>query len=184
MYIDSREELFLFLNHEADVNIRTNKGYNILMRLFIPTYEFSKSNLPFLNLDFEEKDVWVKNLITSGININARDINGKNSLMHAIINEKSYNNWDSIKTLINNGVNINAQDEEGKTALMHIILNTGEDYEKILPSESKSLINYFLDNGADANITDKDNKKAVDYARENKYLNDTEVIWRLNDLSY
>jgi hypothetical protein len=99
--------------------------------------------------------------------------------MHAVINNNfPYENWKPIETLINNSININAQDEKVKKALMHIILNTDKDYAKILPSENKNLITYFLDNGTDANITDEDNKKAINYARKNKYLNDTEVFWR------
>jgi hypothetical protein len=63
MYVDSKEEFFLFLNNEANVNIRTNKRYNFLMKLFVPSYEFSKSNSPFLNLASEKKEVWVRNLV-------------------------------------------------------------------------------------------------------------------------
>ena len=65
----------------------------------------------------------VKELLSEGANVNAKDSNGKTALMYAA--EKGY--LDIVKLLVNGGANIHAKDSKGKTAIMYALDNKHKD---------------------------------------------------------
>ena len=68
--------------------------------------------------------------------------------------------YDLIDCLVKGGIDVNAQNKDGRTVLM-----------KAVKRDDDKLIKQLLDLGADVDIVDKTNRKAIDYAKDEvKYL--------------
>lgn len=78
-------------------------------------------------------------------------------------------------TLLKHGAKLNDRSAEGATPLM---LAAGWN------PNACEIIDVLLDCDADATAKDKEGRMAVDYAKNNPALADTETFWRLNNLSY
>ena len=78
-------------------------------------------------------------------------------------------------TLLKHGAGLNDRSAEGATPLM---LAAG------LNPNAVDIVEVLLDCGANAGAKDKEGRTAIDYAKNNPALTDTETFWRLNNASY
>lgn len=78
-------------------------------------------------------------------------------------------------TLLKHGAGLNDRSAEGATPLM---LAAGWN------PNAREIVEVLLDCDADATAKDKEGRTAIDYAKNNPALADTETFWRLNNLSY
>ncbi|WP_339236234.1 stalk domain-containing protein [Paenibacillus sp. FSL R5-0517] len=93
-------------------------------------------------------------LNNGSLGVNAQDSsNGGNTLLMYVIEE---NNYEAYKAIKRNALNVDVQRDDGKTALMLTIINKNDFYF----GEMTSL-------KADAALTDKTGKQAIDYADDN-----------------
>ncbi len=86
----------------------------------------------------------LKRLLKAGVNVNAKDNQGRTALMHATHPE-------SIQLLIDAGADLNAKDDQGRTPLMY---NSALNYR----FESQALM---IDAGADLNAKDAQGRTAL-----------------------
>ena len=82
---------------------------------------------------------------------------------------------DNISLLLSMGFDINEQSDSGITPLMYAC-------QSIIPVPGR--IKFLLDNGADPTLVDSQFKSALDYARENNRIYNTDEYWLLNDAYY
>lgn len=92
-------------------------------------------------------------LVAHGANVNAKDNDGKSVLLRAA--SSVVDQADVVTALLEHGADINARDNDGMTALMRA------SYVMANPKVAAVL----LAHGADPNLTDKDGKTALMYAR-------------------
>lgn len=59
----------------------------------------------------------VNQLLIEGVDVNAKDSDGKTALIHAAIEGQI----DIVKVLLENGAYVNAKDNDGKTTLIHVV---------------------------------------------------------------
>ena len=108
-------------------------------------------------------------LAEAGADVNARDGNGVTPLMSAV----SYNsNPEIITALVNAGADVNARNNQGSTPLMFA---AGRN-------SNPEVIKTLLALGADPRLKERfsSGNMAIDYARENENLKNTDVISLLN----
>ncbi|MBC7218398.1 MAG: hypothetical protein H5U36_09785 [Candidatus Caldatribacterium sp.] len=79
-----------------------------------------------------------------------------------------------VQRAIEEGVDVNARDKSGATLLMWAAML----------NENPEVVRVLLEAGADATLTNSLGKKAIDYARENPALKDTDVFWELYNRSF
>jgi uncharacterized protein len=111
-------------------------------------------------------------LLKAGADLNARDLNYGSTALHWAA---TYNtNPDVVSALLQAGADVNAR-------------NTREDMTPLIWAAVKNsnpeIIHRLLEAGADATIRGKDGKSALDYARENEKLKDTDAIRELEEAS-
>lgn len=102
---------FVKLDHSdiphSDFNIRTKRGHTMLVQAVFqngrPTHEYYISN--------DE----IKEMITSGSDVNLQDNDGRTALIWAISGKATTT---TIKLLLDAGANLNTQDKFGNTALI------------------------------------------------------------------
>lgn len=82
---------------------------------------------------------------------------------------------ETVTTLLELGARVSDRAEFGITPLM---LAAGWN------PNACEIVEVLLDCDADATAKDKEGSMAVDYAKNNPALADTETFWRLNNLSY
>lgn len=112
----------------------------------------------------------VKEWIQTGSGVNARDEEGSTPLMIAASNT---DNPEVINVLINAGAEVNARTEIGVTPLIGAAaLNNNPEVIKVL-----------LASGADATLN-TGGIKAIDFAKKNEALKDTDAYWQLNEASF
>lgn len=147
----------------------------------------------------------VQRAIEEGVDVNARDKSGATLLMWAA----AYNgNPEVLKVLLEAGAEVDARSSEGMTPLMYaamlnqnpeiirVLLEAGADVNArdndgwtplmwaAMLNENPEVVRVLLEAGADATLTNSLGKKAIDYARENPALKDTEVFWELCKRSF
>jgi ankyrin repeat protein len=110
-------------------------------------------------------------LIEQGADIEARDQSGRTALMYAA---GFANNPETVLLLLDKGADIEATDNEGRTPLILAALK----------SPSPVFVSQLLQYGADAHVTDNHGKKAIDYAKENVNLKNTEAYRILHKKSF
>ncbi|MCL1875951.1 MAG: ankyrin repeat domain-containing protein [Synergistaceae bacterium] len=119
----------------------------------------------------------VKALINAGADVNARSNNGFSPLMNAAIGSMSSS--EVITTLIKAGAKVNVKDEYGMTPLIFAAKKViGPEFEL-----NPEVITILLNAGADPKVRDSSRKMAIDYAKENEKLKNTDVFWNLNDMT-
>jgi ankyrin repeat protein len=112
-----------------------------------------------------------KALIDAGAYVNASGIGGGTPLMSAaLINS----NPEVITILVNAGADIEAKTTDGETALIAAAMKC----------QNPEVITILLNLGADPNVKDNSGKKAIDYAKDNEKLKNTDAFWALNDASF
>jgi ankyrin repeat protein len=176
----------VLLKHGADVNVRDNGGITALMH----AARNSDSHPDVMTL-----------LLESGADISARDGETLSALMHAA----RYNaNPDAISLLIESGAEINATTRAGRSTetrllekspvLAKALADIGQEIDRdkggvtalmlaARYNRNSEVINALLDNSADARIKDNEGRRAIDYAAQNKNLDDTDALSRLKKLS-
>jgi ankyrin repeat protein len=84
-------------------------------------------------------------------------------------------NPDVLTTLIEAGADVNARDIDGWTPLIMAAKNW---------RNPTGMITALLNAGADAKVKDKAGKMAINYAKENERLSDTDALRALQNASY
>ena len=111
-------------------------------------------------------------LLDAGAEVDARNKYGWTPLHYAAENSKTPA---IVTALLDAGAEVNARDEVlGSTPLHHAAMS----------STTPAIVTALLKAGADARAVDKDGRKPLDYARDNKALAGSDAFWRLNDASY
>ena len=100
---------------------------------------------------FQGMDRVIEELLKSGVDVNAQDVEGRTPLMEACNAFK----FDVIKQLVEAGADVNLQDARGCSALMRAAYGGYVD-----------LVNYLLNHGADKEAVDNEGNKAIHYVRE------------------
>ena len=103
-------------------------------------------------------------------NLLPEDKNDKTTLMYA---SEGTNMGIALK-LLQRGVPVNAVDGLGKTALIYLLQS--DFYDEGCDDEGFQLLNALLENGADPNIKDKEQKTALMYAVEHNYKKAEEIL--------
>lgn len=98
------------------------------------------------------------------------DKNDKTTLMYA---SEGTNMGIALK-LLQRGVPVNAVDGLGKTALIYLLQS--DFYDEDCDDEGFQLLNALLENGANPNIKDKEQKTALMYAVEHNYKKAEEIL--------
>ena len=125
----------------------------------------------------------IKTLIEAGADVNARatvqitswdDIGEVTPLMAAA---EHNSNPEVITTLIEAGADINARNTNGQTALMSAASAMLFGY--YTTTANPEAITMLLNHGADPTMRDGDGRRAIDFARENDLLRNTEALQKL-----
>ena len=103
-------------------------------------------------------------------NLLPEDKNDKTTLMYA---SEGTNMGIALK-LLQRGVPVNAVDGLGKTALIYLLQS--DFYDEGCDDEGFQLLNALLENGANPNIKDKEQKTALMYAVEHNYKKAEEIL--------
>ena len=106
----------------------------------------------------------INQAIELNVNLNVKNKSHATPLMFAAQSNSS----EIIELLINNGAQINSQDIKGMTPLMYAAAFNTED-----------VVDKLIELGADINIINNSGFKAIDYARKNHLLIDTDSISKL-----
>lgn len=158
-------EIFEYLiSKGADVKYKSKKGVTVLMAFInkkkflrdrvniVPSYNLKCVLIPEEKYLYEATLSATKLLIDKGLDINAKDFEGKTALMYA----DNENSIEKVEALYELGANLNAQDNLGKSVLMHLI----KDIE---------IVKYLINAGADILAKDKENRTALYWAKENNH---------------
>lgn len=179
------EIIIMLINAGAQIEIKNDKNDDALMLSLFSDYK-NNTNILLKNYNkysvLELNDALLisiiidnssscRNLIESGAQVNFRDEDDTNILMFAAAYVSDLSFLDYILEL---KIDINETNKNGMTALMFAAKNT----------KKSELIKLLIDKGADTKIKDLKNYRAIDYARENRNIFNSESFWRLNDLSY
>lgn len=161
------------VNSGANLNIRDHNGHTALhAACFSFRYYNEKYLIGWLidnNGDNIDNINIIKCLVSNGIDINIKDINGYTALHHLI---NLNNSFETIKYLVNNGANINIQIYNGNTILHSLveIINSRD----ALPKHT-TILYYLIDNGADVNILNRLHQTAInmikDEVKRNEIIN-------------
>ena len=106
-------------------------------------------------------------LIKAGVDVNARDKGGDTVLIDAAV----FNKPEAADTLIKNRADINARDRNGKTALM-----IAAQY-----NINSNTITVLIKNGANVELEDNSGLRAIDYAKMNERLKNTNAFKESKD---
>jgi len=153
--------LQVLLNNGANINARSNIGWTALMEAVHrnPRLDFAIA------------------LLESGAEIDARDNNGRTPLIESVRTPINPNFADFTKLLVERGADINARDNDGYTVLMEAARRP------LFPALVKEIIQFLVERGADVKIRSNAGSMAVDIARNNITLRDSDVLRMLEELS-
>lgn len=107
----------------------------------------------------------IRALLEGGANINAQDKDGNTAIAWAV---RLDSNSDVLRAFLESGANINLQDKYGWTTLMFAALYSNSEVVQIL-----------LEAGADVGIRNRDGKLALDYAKKNPNIYQSDVYYEL-----
>lgn len=99
----------------------------------------------------------VKFLVSEGVDVNAKELDGTTALMSASESERLRNKVDCLKLLVANGADVNAKNDNGDTALIDASLSANM-------AGKSDCLRLLVDNGADVNATQKDGTTALMWA--------------------
>lgn len=136
----------VMLDLEADLHCTCNDGRTALHAVAWQSQSVNISRKDTINI--------IQTLVKNGLPVDEQDDEGRSALHIAAKGDGS--SPISVETLIECGAQVNLQDNRGATPLIQATRDGCPKSIQIL-----------LNNGADANITDEDGWKAVDYAIEN-----------------
>ena len=107
---------------------------------------------------------------------NGADIKVRNKYGETVLMTAAGNNQDPavISLLLDEGAELNARDRFGETALMHAAST----------SHNPQVIDALLRAGADGKVRSAAGETAFEYARSNRFLDGSEVFWKLADAQY
>jgi ankyrin repeat protein len=111
-------------------------------------------------------------LLKNDANVNVKNIDGM-----PVSHEALYLDMDSkiIIKMFESGAYINSKGPLFNKSLLITAASFAKDPE---------IIEYLLDNGANAKHRDEIGATAMNYAEGNEYIKNTDVYWRLNDLVF
>jgi len=136
-YLDER--IIDYLSKHIDINTKNNKGETPL-HFYMKNKNFNKN----FNINI------IKCFIKNSANITSID-----NINHTILHN-FYESRDIYQYFIENGTNLFHKDNYGNTSLHFYMMSEHIDIE---------IIKMFIDNGADINIRNKENKLPIDYVR-------------------
>lgn len=113
----------------------------------------------------------IQKLISMGFEVEGLDGVSRTPLMKAATKN---NNPDVIKYLLSEGAFVNARDQNWDTALIR----------GCRENKNPEVLMILLENGADVNLFNNQQKRAIDYARQNKALEGSEFLFKLEILSH
>jgi ankyrin repeat protein len=176
VYTGDKEILKILYKHNADVNIKSNRGFTAFLYLkeqnldfiklflnYYPDIDVNEKNnngeniimlilkkyIPDLDKDIKERIEKVKYLLEWGINIDIFDTSLESPLSYAIDNIKEI---ELISLLIEHQKNINLQNGHGRTPLMQLVSKS---------HASPGIVELLINHKADVNIQDKGGRTAL-----------------------
>ncbi|MDR2136793.1 MAG: ankyrin repeat domain-containing protein [Synergistaceae bacterium] len=157
------EVVKILLRAGADVNAKDKTGGTPLT--------YAMANTVIANVD-----VVLRVGLDAIANADSKD---KEKMMNKLVTQwadtpRHPRNSEVMKALIRAGANVDAKNDEGMTPLMAAAKYYGRNPE---------YMTVLLDAGADTEAKDKKGRKAIDYAEENEYLQNTDVLRRLESLT-
>ena len=116
----------------------------------------------------------ITTLLKHGASVNERGLVGIIDLTPLILASESNQNPEIITTLLKHGASVKERDINGWTPLMSAS-NSNQNPE---------IITTLLKHGADAKARSNEGKTALDYAKDNPKIYQTEAYWDLNQVTY
>jgi len=154
-WVSYPEVIVTLLQNGADINARDNWGNTPLM------VASSGRNPDALSV-----------LLENGADINARDSSGRTALILAAAPYRY-----GLEMFLERGADVNARSDNGLTALMLSVMYHSSYYN------STEEIILLLESGADAAARNSEGRRAIDYARNNPRLANTDAFRRLEAAS-
>ena len=184
------EVITFFIEASADVNARTEGGMSpLLISMSNPNPEvimaliragaevnvrYASGETPLLAATRNRYPKVILALLNAGADVSVRDDIGRTTLKRALMWAPWRNCEETIAALLEAGADVNARNVEGMTALMMAAARiTNPDILMLL-----------LKAGADPKAKDVGGNMAIDFARGNEAIRNTDAFWMLNDASF
>ena len=138
---------------KADLNIKIgNENLLLYLSKNANNYDYSGS---------------IRNMITAGVDVNARDENGNTALINIVSGKEDRNQLKKMRAVISGRANVNIQNKDGLTALMLIASSGNESSIRALISAKPNM-----------DAEDKDGNTALIYAVQNNNVGGAKAIIR------
>lgn len=138
---------------KANLNIKINNE-NLLLYLSKNAYNYDYSGS-------------IRNMITAGVDINAKDENGNTALINIVSSKEDKNQLKKIRAVTSGRANVNIQNKEGLTALMLVASNGNDASVRALISAKPNL-----------DAEDRNGNTALIYAIQNNNVEGAKAIIR------
>jgi ankyrin repeat protein len=152
----SLEQIELAIVNGANVNARTE--------------EDERTPLMLAMMDTRFAPELIEALINAGADVHLRDETGGTPLMYAAGNNP---NTEMITVLVKAGADVNVNDDNGYTPLILAAYN----------NTNPEMITILLELGADPKMKNRYGMTAIEYAKGNKNLTDTDALRKLEEMS-